>query len=371
MKKLLIVLITAISGHMTYAAEYDFLKGYDFTGASSVTGTKLNQLVDSATLVGNKAILIYTNATPDTTNNARFTRYIWMNTNFDPPQPYVYKTNGGVWTNISAVATIGANTVAAGALQANSVNTSNIVDNAITDVKIIAGAVTSSKIANGSISNNHIAALTIQGTNIANGQILSTNIAAAAILGYHMAQGQIGLGNLTNGFLLPGTNIAAGTITSNNIASGGVVLTNINSTGIGAMQVIRMNSAATALEWATPVYTNSSTGTSGSTLPANATAVQTIAHTLGARPTGLRVVIICNDAAGDAGYAQNDEIEANTVYNGSGETPWNIAVDASNVIIAYDDVFTDNGTLRVCHKTTGAITTITQARWNFKSYVRK
>lgn len=357
MKKLLLVILTVVLAPIVQAAtEYDFLKGFDFTGASSVSGTKLNQLVDNASLVSNKGILIYTNVTPDTTNNTRFTRYIWMNTNFDPPQPYVYKTNGGFWTNISAIATIGANTVAAGALQANSVYTSNLVDNAVTDVKIIAGSVTSSKIASGSISNTHIAGLTIQSTNIANGQILSTNIAASAILGYHMASGQIGLSSLTNGFLLYGSNIANVTIGSNHIAGAGLNITNLPT---GTISAAYMQSGVLP----------SSTNFTGVAMP-KAGATTTVTHSLPGTPSSCRVVLYCDTADAATGYIIGDMIELPYVGlpGSSMQVPefsvWNTQTTVRILRHA------SGGTFLLYRKSDGAITAVSSAaNFNFRVYL--
>lgn len=233
------------------AAEYDLQKGVDLSAKTSVTASQLNQLVDNGTVAANKGMLIYSATTPDTTNNARYSRFIWLDTSFSPPVPKVYYTNGAYWTNITAIATIADNSVTAGKLANNSVYATNLTASSVTASKIADGVIESSKYANASISNTHIASLTIQSTNIANGQILSTNIGAAAILGYHLASGQISTANLTNGFLLQGTNIANGTITSANVAQAGVAPTNLAASPT-ALYIPRVNGATTAFEWTSP-----------------------------------------------------------------------------------------------------------------------
>lgn len=285
------------------AAEYDLQKGVDLSAKTSVTASQLNQLVDNGTVAANKGMLIYSATTPDTTNNARYSRFIWLDTSFSPPVPKVYYTNGSYWTNITANTTIADNSVTAGKLAANSVYETNLTASSVTASKIADGVIGSSKYANASISNTHIASLTIQSTNIANGQILSTNIGAAAILGYHLASGQIGTANLTNGFLLQGTNIANGTIANNNIAASAIYPTNVAAAAGSANQVLRINSGGTAVEFGSPAVIRMTNTTAASTI--NTTPV-TLTHGLGGTPTIFRAVVICTSTDGD--FSVDDEI---------------------------------------------------------------
>jgi len=175
-KQFIIGAVCAATVIVTVAADYDLNKGIDMTGSTSVTAAKLNQLVDNATVAANKGMLIYTNGAPSVVANPRFSRFIWMNSSFDPPRPFTYKTNGAYWTNVTAISPIEVGSVVTASIADAAVTSAKLATNSVTDVKILAGAITSAKYAAGSISNTHIAGLTIRGTNLATGTILATNL---------------------------------------------------------------------------------------------------------------------------------------------------------------------------------------------------
>ena len=196
------------------AAEYDLIKGIDMTGSTSVTATKLNQLVDNGTAAGGKGMLIYASSTPDIANNPRYSRFIWLNTNYDPPIPFAYKTNGAYWTNITAISSIAAGSVVEASIAANAVTTTKIADNAVTDAKITAGAITSTKYAAGSISNASIANLTIIGGNIATNTITVTNLSQNGGIAYQTMRINSAASSLEwqNGGTLQLTNVTIATV---------------------------------------------------------------------------------------------------------------------------------------------------------------
>lgn len=372
MKKKLLLTFAAVYA-VTYAAlvaaDPDFVKGYDFTGSSSFTGTKLNQLVDNGYVGANRGMVIYTNSTPDTTGQPKLKRYIWLDTSANPPDLKVYNTNAAVWTNIYANAVYADGSIGAGKLAASAVNSTNIASDAVTASKILDATITGAKIASGTITSANIADGTITYADIAGGGILTSNLADAAITAPKLAANSVGTSNLQSGFALQGTNIASATIQAVNIASNAVALTNLSMSGASASYSVRVNTSGNALEWARPVFTNSTTVVSSSTLPNAATGVQILDHTLGVRPSYVRVVIVCTDSGGDAGWAENDEIEVATVTVTTGEQPYTVASDASNVYIGYDNAGVANGTIKVAHKSTGTRTTVTQSKWKFKAYV--
>lgn len=250
-KKLLMVFAAAYA--LTYAAltaaDPDLVKGVDFTGSSSVTAARLNQLVDNAYVGPYRGLVIYTNSAPDVATIPKYARYLWLDSSVMPPTPKVWNTNsGGFWTNVTAIATIADYSVTTSKIATNAVTTVAIADANVTGAKILDGTISGAKIATGTITTTNITDGTITGTDIASGTINSTNIQAAAITASLLAANSVGTSNLQSGFALKGTNIAAGTIVSSNLATGAVTPTNIAASP-AAMQLARVNSAGTGFEW--------------------------------------------------------------------------------------------------------------------------
>lgn len=97
------------------------------------------------------------------------------------------------------------------------------------------------------------------------------------------------------------------------------------------------------------------------TIPAAGSAV-TFNHNLGSTPTFFKAGIICTDAAGDAGYAQNDFIPVGSVLRSDlSESLTTVTEYANSTLIGF--VRNSIITLAVNHKTTGVLTPITEARW--------
>jgi hypothetical protein len=84
-------------------------------------------------------------------------------------------------------------------------------------------------------------------------------------------------------------------------------------------------------------------------------------------PDLLDVRLRCIDPSGDAGYAQNDEVNVNAAfaYNGSGSInmPFAIKVDALSVTVR--TVTNSALPLDILHASTGAATSLTVSKWNF------
>lgn len=250
-KKLLLTFAAAYA--LTYAAltaaDPDLVKGVDFTGSSSVTAARLNQLVDNAYVGPYRGLIIYTNSAPSVSTIAKYARYLWLDSSVMPPTPKVWNTNsGGFWTNVTAIATIADYSVTTSKIATNAVTTVTIADSAVTGAKILDGTISGAKIATGTITTTNITDGTITGTDIASGTIASGNIQAAAITASLLAANSVGTSNLQSGFALQGTNIAAGTIVSSNLAAGAVTPTNVAASP-AAMQLPRVNAAGTGFEW--------------------------------------------------------------------------------------------------------------------------
>lgn len=247
-KKLLLTFVgTYLASLGLMIAGDDLVKGYDFTGSSSVTAAKLNQLVDNATPGTNRGLVFYSPSVP----SASYYRYLWLDPSTAIPGLKVYSTNGGGWSNITASVSFSQDSIAAGVLQQNAVSTTNIVDNGVSTIKIAAGAVTSSKLGLQAVDATNIVNNTITSTQVATNGLATANYADASVTAAKLAAGSVGTSNLQSGFTLYGTNIASGTITSANIAAGGVAPTNIASSPV-AIYIPRVNGAATGFEWAAP-----------------------------------------------------------------------------------------------------------------------
>lgn len=338
------------------ATEYDLNKGVDLTGASSVTATKLNQLVDNGTVATNKGMIIYSSTTPDTTNNARYTRFIWLNSSYTPPVPYVWNSSLGLWTNITAVSSIADGSVTAGKLGANAVYTTNIANAQVDNTKMVAGTVNSNILGANSVYNFHLTGSSIYSSNIVNGQLLNANYGAASITGDKIAPGSIGTSLLTNGFALQGTNIAAGTITSSNIAGSTIVATNLATNSITSTYI-----ATGTL----PVkYTSGA-----SNLPAVG-ATKTFNHGLPGVPSVVRVVLYCNTDDAATGYVSGDEVDYSTadVYDGGTGFHREFSFyhnDATSIKVVRSSL----AGFYLLHKTTGVATGVSApGNWQLKVY---
>lgn len=242
--KFLIPLLLAVSSSFA-ATEFDLRKGIDLTGATNVTASQLNQLVDSGLIAStNKGGIIRRSGNgggywPDVTANPRYTNFLWVDLFTSTLKTYVPIGDGYTnWVAVGAAATVANGSITSAQLAANSVQTTNIADSAVTTAKINAGAVGNAQLASGAVSNINIADLTIQSGKLAYGAVLSTNIAAGQLLPIHFTTGSVNSNALADAsvtsnkvavWAIGATNIQNLTITSNQIANG-----TINSNQIAA-----------------------------------------------------------------------------------------------------------------------------------------
>jgi hypothetical protein len=373
MKKKLLFVFTSVFA-VTYAAliaaDADLVKGYDFTGSSSVTAAKLNQLVDNAYPGTNRGMIIYTSGlyASNVTAEPKLARYIWLDSSSTPPVPKVWNTNG-FWTNVTAIAAIADHSVTTSKIANGAVNSDKLASAAVIADRIAADAVTTAKILDGNVTGSKIATGTITTTNIADGTIASADIAPAAIVASLLAANSVGTSNLQSGFALQGTNIASGTITSNLIAASGLNYTNLSTFNGTARQQLRVNGAATAFEWFTPPFTNSYSQTAASTLPTSGSGTLTFAHGLGVVPKLVRVVVVCNDIDSTTGYSTDEEIDlAHVSYSGSiYKSPYFVYANSTNVCVMYNNAVMPLPGV-VLKRDLSATATLTAAKWNIKVY---
>lgn len=87
----------------------------------------------------------------------------------------------------------------------------------------------------------------------------------------------------------------------------------------------------------------------------------TLAHGLGAVPRHVTLWVVCTDAGGDAGYAQNDKVMVTVVSSSSAASRFNsVYVDSTNVYVRFSD---QTNAFIVANKSTGVAGALTDAKW--------
>ena len=143
------------------------------------------------------------------------------------------------------------------------------------------------------------------------------------------------------------------------------------SPGTGnALKVLRVNASGNALEFATlatPTAPNIETKTDEiTTLPAAGSSTNK-AHTLGGLPNAVNGKMV--NVTAEAGYAPYEVVDLTALHSDDGTSnfdyanPFSFSHDATNVTLTCKSDATD---MRVSHKTTGASTTFTPANWKFR-----
>jgi hypothetical protein len=91
------------------------------------------------------------------------------------------------------------------------------------------------------------------------------------------------------------------------------------------------------------------------------------AHGLGSTPARVRAVMVCTHASGDAGYAQNDEVDVGQSAASANLLCFNVGANATNVFVVRNNQ-ANNDVYQLFHKSTGNPTNLTTARWSIKVY---
>jgi hypothetical protein len=91
--------------------------------------------------------------------------------------------------------------------------------------------------------------------------------------------------------------------------------------------------------------------------------VYTFAHNIGA-PVLFKSMAVCIDAAGEGGYAQNDEVEylSDGTYNG---------LASSLITYKTGKIGCGSGGIALPLATTGVVTALTESKWRIKVYARR
>lgn len=162
------------------------------------------------------------------------------------------------------------------------------------------------------------------------GGITGSQIALATITDSNILS--VGWGKLPSGGAVGG--VLTGSMPNPALANQSVLFGNIAPSAT-ALQQLRVNAAATAVEWFTPSVTIS--GIAATIIGTAAVAQIATAHTLGVVPTKARVVLVCvtNDAA--TGYVAGAEMDLNNILvAGSAFTACSFFVDAAKVYINWN-----------------------------------
>jgi hypothetical protein len=368
------------------AVENDILTGLDVSALSSVSQAQLLQMINQAAPLVNKGLIVVQATTPDIGNNARYSRYIWLDSSTTPPTPKIYNTGTLLWDSliigagsivnsmISAAAAIAITKLAFGT--ARYIVRTNAAGNAVEYVN-----------PNAIFTNDDVPLSAINST--AAPALVKSYLQRNATTGITSFQ-QVAFADFAAGDLLGVSKIASGTngqvlgtvtgaTTWTDLVS--LILPNTLTvdklTGAtGARQVIRRNVANNANEWAAPVFSVENavldSNNIGVRFPLGAATIIPIAHGLGAIPKIIFPVIRCTiDDSAAVGWIAGDEIPFHsfvdaTAVNNAGRPCLNIGGwDGTNIYVAAYNIAAARN---IPHKTTGGSTSVTNANWTVKLY---
>lgn len=255
------------------AAQFDLIPGFDISSLSSVTQTQEMAIVGGAAPYPNIGFILYGATSPDVANNARFARYLWIDTSGGLGAIALKYYDGAVWaavplgavSSLSQISnnliTIGKLSVAGGgALKLVRVNAANTAFEYINFSDLLtAGAITFSSLETTGHGANYFLKRNSADTAYAL-EAFSAAFIAVNSIGYSQLLNSAGAGRvlISNGG-------------SNAFTDSELNVPLIKPTGGTALQVARVNAAATAMELATPpiiqvVHTNVTAASSQTTV---------------------------------------------------------------------------------------------------------
>lgn len=376
------------------STQYDLLPGVDFNPLGGTTKAQFLQAIAQMTPLPNIGLVIVMSGTagahPDVTNNPRFIRYVWIDTQV--PNACVIKIYQGTYPSDTyadwSTVTIPDNSIDAGQLQNYAVTILNAafapkiaynqdgtgdatkanyilrLDAAGRYVEIVsfANALASqildpAKISPGSANQ----VLAVSGTSGVPAWTTLSSLISIAVNSLALNTLQYGV-LATAGFILryktSGTYEVEAVSNDDSVSTlfpvHTIALTKLSVTGLVTGDLIRYNGT----DWAktTPYY-----NIAGPALSAAVTG--NVAHGLGAVPR-LFKAMIQYVGAGEAGYVSGNMIDMINFLGPAGNTFLGSTADATNLTYTQGAV----AGIEVRHKTTGASTAITEAAYNWVFY---
>jgi hypothetical protein len=379
--------------------QYDLLPGLDLSGlAGSITKGQITQAIAQVKPLSNVGgILLFSSLSgtvwPGTTNNPRFKRYLWLDSNTTPPTLRKYDQGGGdAFANWPAQ-TVSAATITPTELAAHKealdrmFNSSGIdvlqalkllrVDAAGQFIEIVSLATILSA---GSVP---LTALNSSGA-FAN-YILARNAGNAAAWvvfdpALHIIDGTIALNKLVYGgggqlgYIVrasPSTGILElaandGTV----LADDSVTLIKLDTAGALGLQIPQRNAANSATVWTTPLFSKEYDQTKAESGYALDTPYSFM-HGLTAVPKQYKITLKCTST--DNSYAVNDEIDINDLVNSTGANVWrayHTSMDSAEIVVVFSSIFTASIDARTLVKGTygslGALKLSATTKWQLR-----
>lgn len=344
--------------------QYDVAPGFDPSSLASITQAEYIQAIEQLAPLSNIGLVIAqagtgvaasyvqaTNGSPDVANNARFARYIWLNTFSSPPTPYYYKASDTTWR----IATIAALT--------------------ITDAEIsAAAAIAITKLAFGTsryILRTNVAANAVE--YVAPANTLNANELAVVKLTANGTDGYLKTVAGQTVWVADATERAAiiasiSGLSGSAFADHSIGLVKLAAGGAANGDIIRYNGT----DWvkASPgldIYSGAAINNGVAMTGTLNSAAGSVAHGLGSVPRVWKVVAVCGIV--EANYALGDEVDIHNFLNGIPNPSIGVSVDTTTIYYSIRGGAVTAQT--VVDKLTGASTAITEASWTLKAYAWK
>ena len=213
----------------------DLITGFDPTGATSITGAQLAQLVNSATPSSDRGLVLFTSdsGTPDAPNasvTTKWQRYVWVRSNTADQTITAYVWNPTLANPVPAL--LNWFTIASGVIGAQSIITTMIKDLAVTNEKI-EGPIALSKINGSSL-------LLTASSPFLNGDVTGTQGSTLVI----------GEGKVTNSMLKADVTVGAvsAAVKTSNIVDANVTVAKLAPSSANPGDMIRVKAGGAAME---------------------------------------------------------------------------------------------------------------------------
>lgn len=354
--------------------QYDYLPGYNFSSQSSVTAVQILQAIAQIEPLSNIGGVISQSTTPDVLNNPRFARYLWADTTTDPAILKQYNAGAGTW----GAATIPALSITNGEISASAAIaiTKLATGTARYVLRTNIGATANEFVAPTSIFNTDelpVIKLTSNGgtdgylKSVAGQTVWISNAVERAAIAASLSA--VPAGAVTPGAnnTILGTN-GAGTVLfdspANLLINGAITLPLLNAGGASAGDILYFDGANWVKKTPTIQIFNTISINTGLVVGVmGGSAIFTQAHGLGAKPSLVRVVMLCNTA--DLGYTAGDELDIFCIRsNATNNNSSAVTSDATNIVIT----LTSAAGNEIPNKGTGSFAAMAEANWSLKIY---